>query len=188
MLITLGFPIQAQQIQNSSEHLSFKGVPIDGTLSQYVAKMKKAGFVLTGTDKGIAMMKGEFAGYKDCMIGISTLQQQDLVNKIVVVFSERNDWSSLSNNYFSLKNLLTEKYGTPEYSIEKFQSYEPKSDGAKMTSVQLGECEYNSVFDTDKGSIELSIKNNSVTSCYVALAYFDRINSDVMKSTALDDL
>ena len=34
--------------QDKSEHLSFKGVPIDGTLNEYVAKMKAAGFRTLG--------------------------------------------------------------------------------------------------------------------------------------------
>ncbi len=50
----------------SSEHLKFKGVPIDGTLSEYVSKMKQAGFQLIETDDGVAVLEGEFAGYKDC--------------------------------------------------------------------------------------------------------------------------
>lgn len=35
--------------QDKSEHLSFKGVPIDGTLNEYVSKMKAAGFSYLGT-------------------------------------------------------------------------------------------------------------------------------------------
>lgn len=165
MFFTFGFVLHAQENQSSSEHLSFKGIPIDGTLSQYVAKMKKAGFALTGTEKGFAVMKGEFAGYYDCSIVISTVQQQDIVNKIVVIFAERKDWSSLSNNYFSLKDLLVQKYGSPVYSIEKFQSYEPDSDGSKMIQVKLGACEYHSVFETEKGNIEVFIKKDDLSSC-----------------------
>lgn len=37
--------------QDKSEHLSFKGVPIDGTLNEYVAKMKAAGFSYLGTQE-----------------------------------------------------------------------------------------------------------------------------------------
>ena len=39
----------------SSEHLKFKGVPIDGTLSEYVLKMKQAGFQLVETDDVISV-------------------------------------------------------------------------------------------------------------------------------------
>jgi hypothetical protein len=47
----------------TSEHLSFKGVPIDGTLNEYVSKMKNSGFTLIGIEDGVAMLKGDFAAY-----------------------------------------------------------------------------------------------------------------------------
>ena len=41
----LAFTIVATAFaQEESEHLTFKGVPIDGTLNEYVTKMKQAGF------------------------------------------------------------------------------------------------------------------------------------------------
>ena len=50
-----------------SEHLTFKGVPIDGTLTEFVTKMKTAGFTHLGTQDGMAALQGDFAGYKNCM-------------------------------------------------------------------------------------------------------------------------
>ena len=43
---------------HAQEHLTFKGVPIDGTLDVYVEKMKKAGFSYIGNDDGIALLQG----------------------------------------------------------------------------------------------------------------------------------
>ena len=34
----------AQVKQDTSQHLAFKGVPIDGTIDNYVSKMKQNGF------------------------------------------------------------------------------------------------------------------------------------------------
>ncbi|GHT68740.1 hypothetical protein AGMMS50239_34440 [Bacteroidia bacterium] len=172
-----------------SEHLTFKGVPIDGTLNEYVSKMKQSGFTLIGTEDGVAMLKGDFAAYKDCIVGVATLKQKDLVSKITVIFPERNTWSMLSSNYFSLKEMLTEKYGEPSEVVETFDTYsEPKDDGGKMDAVKFDNCKYYSIFETEKGSIELSISHNSVMSCYVILAYFDKINGDIIKAKAIDDL
>ncbi len=178
----------AQTKSDSSKHLSFNGVPIDGTLSEYVSKMKKNGFTHKGTIEGVAILEGEFASYKSCIVGVSTLKQKDLVNKIGVKFPNRDTWSSLSSNYFNLKELLTEKYGKPSESIEEFQTYTPESDGAKITQVELGACKYYTVFETEKGSIELTIEHDGISVCYVKLAYFDKINSEVVKKQALDDL
>ncbi|MDR3047693.1 MAG: hypothetical protein LBU51_08825 [Bacteroidales bacterium] len=171
-----------------SEHLAFKGVPIDVTLNEYVSKMKQSGFTLISTEDGVAMLKGDFAAYKDCVVGVATLKQKDLVSKITVIFPERNTWSLLSSNYFSLKEMLTEKYGNPSEVVEKFDTYsEPKDDGSKMTYLKLDQCKYYSIYETDKGSIELSIKQMDMR-CLVMLAYYDKINGEIIKSKAMDDL
>jgi hypothetical protein len=175
----------------TSEHLSFKGVPIDGTLNEYVSKMKQSGFTNLSTENGTALLSGDFAGYKDCIVGVSTLKQKDLVYKIGILFPEKDIWSTLSGNYFDLKQMLTEKYGKPSDVLEKFDvpSYsQPKDDNAKMYEVQFDRCKYYSIWQTDKGDIQLSIDHNSVISCFVKLTYFDKINSDIIKAKAKDDL
>lgn len=90
----------------TSEHLIFKGVPIDGTLSEYVSKMEEAGFTKIEIDDGLAMLQGDFASYKDCIIGVATLDKKDLVSKISIIFPESSKWSTLSSNYYYLKELI----------------------------------------------------------------------------------
>lgn len=173
----------------TSDHLTFKGVPIDGTLSEYVSKMTQNGFTHLGTEDGMAKLNGDFAGYKDCHVGVSTLKQKDLVYKIGVLFPEKDTWSRLSTNYFDLKEMLTEKYGKPSDVIEKFDSYsQPRDDEDRMYKVESDNCKYSSIWQTDKGEIQLSIDHNRVTSCFVNLAYFDKINGDKIKAKAKDDL
>lgn len=186
VIVLTGF---AQVKQDTSQHLTFKGVPLDGTLDQYVLKMKQNGFKHISTTDGIAMLQGDFAGYKDCYVGVSTLKQKDLVHKIGVLFPEKETWSTLSGNYFDLKQMLTEKYGKPTDVVEKFDTRtEPRDDRSKMYEVQFDRCKYYSIWETDKGEIQLTIDHNSVTSCFVKLAYFDKINSATVKKQAIDDL
>lgn len=175
----------------TSDHLTFKGVPIDGTLEEYVSKMKKGGFSHLGTEDETALLNGDFAGYKNCYVGVSTLKQKDLVYKIAVIFPDKDTWSTLSNNYFDLKKMLTEKYGKPSEVVEKFDvpSYsQPRDDQDKMYKVKFDNCKYYSIWETDKGEIQLSIDHNGVTNCFVKLAYFDKINSKKIKEKAIDDL
>ncbi len=176
------------QSTDSSKHLTFKGVPINGTLAEYVSKMKSSGFRHISTTDGVSILEGDFAGYKNCTVGVSTLKQKDLVSKIAVMFPDCDNWSSLSSNYFNLKELLTEKYGTPSKSIEEFQSSTPNTDATKMSYVRLGRCKYITTFETGKGVIQLSIENDDVTRCFIKLIYFDKINSEAIKKQALDDL
>ena len=189
LLLTITVVIaSAQTKSDSSKHLSFKGVPIDGTLDEYISKIKKGEFEHKGTKDGVAFLNGEFASYKNCVVAVSTMKQKDLVSKIGVMFAERETWSALSGNYFNLKELLTEKYGAPSESIEEFQNYTPEDDGSKFTQVQLGSCKYYSTYETEKGTIQLSIEHADITKCFVKLMYFDKINSEVVKKQALDDL
>jgi len=178
----------AQAQADSSKHLSFKGVPIDGTLAEYVSKMKATGFTHKGTKDGAAILEGDFASYKGCFVAVSTLKQKDLVSKIVVIFPDRDTWASLSSNYFNLKELLTEKYSKPSESQEEFQSHTPKTDGSKIIGVKLDECKYVTTFETDKGTIQLAIDHDGLIRCFVKLIYLDKINSEAVKKQALDDL
>lgn len=173
----------------TSEHLTFKGVPIDGTLAGYVAKMKQNGFTHISSESGLALLKGDFAGYKECIVGVSTLKDIDLVYKVAVLFPDKPTWSTLSGNYFDLKQMLIEKYGEPLAATEEFQSaVQPEDDNSKMHQVKFDRCKYYSVWQTDKGEIQLMISHNDVSSCYVTLAYFDNINSDKIRKNAKDDL
>jgi len=172
---------------DSSKHLSFKGVPIDGTLNDYVSKMQNNGFVQIKSEEGAALLKGDFASYKNCIVGVTTLKQKDLVSKITVKFPDCDDWSSLSSNYFNLKEMLTEKYGNFSDCVEKFQSRTPDDDLSKMLQVKLDACKYHTIYNTEKGTIQLSIENKSGR-CFVKLAYVDKLNSDNIKKKALDDL
>lgn len=183
------FTIVSHAQSQTSKHLIFKGVPIDGTLNEYVTKMKQNGFTHLGTENGTAVLKGDFAGYKDCSVGVSILKQKDLVHKIAVIFPDKETWSTLSGNYYDLKQMLTEKYGEPSESLEKFNtSLEPKDDFYKMHNVKMDNCKYYSGFQTEKGTIELSIEHDGAAQCFVRLAYFDKINSDIIKTKAKDDL
>jgi hypothetical protein len=179
----------AQVKQDTSKHLVFKGVPIDGTLDEFILKMKKIGFTHTGSEDGVAILKGDFASYKSCVVGVSTLKTKDLVSKIVVIFPDSDSWSSLYGNYFDLKEMLIEKYGNFSDSNETFQSHlQPESDLLKMSYVKSDKCKYYTTYKTEKGSIHLSIGHNQLLQCFVSLVYFDKINSETIKRQALDDL
>jgi hypothetical protein len=170
-----------------SEHLTFKGIPIDGTLSMFVSKLKQNGFTYLQTEDGVAMLKGEFASYSGSIVGVATSKGKDLVSKITVIFPTQDNWALLSSNYFNLKELLSEKYGEPAESIEEFSSHEPEDDGTKMIQVHLDACKYFTSFKTDKGDIQLSIRGD-ISNAFVMLAYYDKINSEIIRNKAKGDL
>ena len=179
---------QAQVGAESSAHLNFKGVPIDGTLREYTLKMEKKGFTLVDTEDGASLLEGDFASYKHCMIGVATLKQKNLVSKITVMFPESDTWSSLSSNYYSLQEMLTAKYGQPSGYVETFEGPAPGDDNSRMHEVKSDRCKYYTTYETEKGTIQLSIEHNGASSCFVLLTYHDKINRDIIRAKAMDDL
>lgn len=177
-------------IAQSQQHLSFKGVPIDGTLKEYTNAMIKAGFHFEGTEDGISILSGDFAGFKDCIIGVSTLKNCNVVSHIAVLFPEKETWSSLLDDYEQLKTMLTKKYGKPERKREKFTGYVGDFDnGLVMYALRDGEYEWYTVFSTELGNIELSIvEGTRYLTGMVRLSYFDKVNSEKVLNSAMDDL
>lgn len=188
-LLIILFAVMGVVMSHAQEHLTFKGVPIDGTLDEYVANMKKAGFTYIGEEDGIALLQGDFAGFRNCMIGVVTLKSIDIVNRISVLFDIREDWGSLYGNYSSLKDLLTKKYGKREECVEKFEGYsQPDDDNDRMHQVFMDRCKYFTIWQTDKGRIELDIIKGDYRGGRVRLSYWDKLNTDSVEEKALEDL
>lgn len=191
IILILFIPAFAQD----SEHLKFKGVPIDGTLDDYVAKMNQAGFTLVESDNGTALLEGDFAGYKNCTIGIQTMEKQDIVHQVAVVLSSDNKWGELVSRYDRLKSMLTEKYGKPKECVEKFYNVkiEDKEEINRVMNdmvtfyFNMNDYSWNSVYEMSNGSIYLGIENHGINN-YVILRYIDAINSEKFNDAAMEDL
>lgn len=174
----------------AQQHLSFKGVPIDGTLKSYTDAMVKAGFYYKLTQDGTALLTGDFAGYKGCTVGVSTLKNLDVVSRIAVLFPNKDTWSAVLGNYEHLKAMLTEKYGTPSDSQEKFTGYIGDYDNyLVMHALKDGEYVWYTTFTTELGDIELAIMSGTeYDTAMVRLAYYDKANSEKVRNAAMDDL
>lgn len=174
----------------AQQHLSFKGVPINGTLKEYTDAMMKAGFHYEGTQDGISLLTGDFAGHKGCIIGVSTLKSCDVVSHIAVIFPNKDTWSAVLSDYETLKSMLTEKYGYPSDSKEKFTDYVGDySNVLVMIALKEDKYEWYTTFSTELGDIELSIiKRTKYNTAAVRLSYYDKANSDKVRQSAMDDL
>lgn len=174
--------------QEASNHLKFKGIPIDGSISEFTSKMKAKGFEYIGTEDGMAVFTGEFAGYKQCYIIAKSLKSTNKVSQVAVAFGEYDTWSRLYNTYATLKRMLTQKYGSPTEEIEKFESsIEPTDDNDKLYEVQFNRCKYISLWEIENGNIELSI-DHAKLDCIVKLIYIDKANHNDVYNSAIDDL
>ncbi|MBO4570887.1 MAG: hypothetical protein J5699_03040 [Bacteroidales bacterium] len=87
----------------ASSPLSFKGIPISGSLSSFGSQLVKAGFRSAGN----GTYTGDFAGYRGCTVTPSGNPVQD----VRVDFPVISDWDALEKAYDSLQASLTQKYG-----------------------------------------------------------------------------
>ncbi len=174
-------------IYAQNEHLKFKGVPIDGTRNEFVQKMKTAGFTYDREEEDVVYMKGDFAGMKGCMIGVTTLKSRDLVCKVSVSSSIMDTWASLETQYQSLKNMLSQKYEKPTEVKEIFDSSYKLDNNDKMYELSSDRGEYCSVFKLENGYIYLSISAIRMKGA-VVLTYVDRINGVIIQQDAINDL
>lgn len=195
--------------QNSSSHLTFKGVPIDGTLTEFADKLVKKGFSYPNTlpkeyeDKirnagwgGLldlakladeesnsnAHLKGTFAGYSSCDIFINTLWSADIVNSVVVEFPYRADWVDLIANYTNLKEMLTEKYGAPQQCEEHIPGTKERYFD-RANAFEEGTGAWFAQYDLSNGKIILYLKTS-----HIELHYIDAKNTSLQRSKAIDDL
>lgn len=175
--------------QSNSEHLSFKGVPIDGTLNEYVAKMITAGFKYIGEQDDSAILQGDFAGFKNCTVGVSTLKAVNVVSTIGVMFPACEEWSSLEQDYELLRSMLSQKYGEPTEVVERFQGRTtPDTNNEKLHELLMDRCTWYTTYETTKGDIQLSLQKGDYGKYFVLLQYYDKINTDIVRSAAMDDL
>lgn len=183
LLVLLTAALSAQ-----SEHLAFKGVPIDGSAKAFAAQLQSKGFESIKTSDGKLALRGSFCGHPNCQVLVNTAEDEDVVSTVCVLFEREITWYALSNNYDTLKNMLTEKYGDPVDKKEMFVNLYSEEDFLKITRLQSNDCEWRSVFETGVGQIVLSIEYRLEYGSCVKLEYRDRINGMKIRAAAIDDL
>ncbi len=171
------------------KHLTFKGIPIDGTPTEFARELSSNGFTYSYEHDGILWYKGFFAGYNGCEIAIKS--SNNLVYEIVVIFPKDYSWGHLYSTYSSLKDMLTMKYGEPTSVTEEFVNtpiyMDMSDDNDRFSEVKDNHCRYYASFTSTKdgiGSIHLEIKSSGC----VGLHYTDLINSVSKEFSAIGDL
>ncbi len=180
--------LSAQEV----EHLKFKGVPIDGTLDEFIERLEGVGFSRITVANGVGILTGSFAGKHGCMLVTSSLNNRDLIYGVTILFPEKETWSSLLFEYDELKLMLTQKYGDPvaeeEYFNDDFVAREDTSDRLKLLALRNGECSFRIKFESPQGIIGLTLAYVEMVGYCVTLVYADNMNSSLALSSAIDDL
>ena len=173
--------------QSSSEHLTFKGIPIEGSMTEFCQKLKAKGFTSIGSENNLALFIGDFTG-RNATIGVTATDDGKNVFAVVVFFDPSGEWNTLVNTYDYYKNLYTRKYGEPTISKENNPA-RSDSNTALMAQVHEGTVVYGSAWEVAGGDIQLSIEMTSgVYEGIVMIRYRDSQNVEAKIKNDLDDI
>ena len=124
----------------AQEHLSFKGIPIEGSMTEFCQKLKSKGFTSIGRENNITLFSGDFTG-RQATVGVTATDDGKNVFAVVVLFDPSGEWNTLVNTYDYYKDLYTRKYGKPTISKENNPAH-LDSNTALMAEVHQGTVVY----------------------------------------------
>ena len=171
----------------AQEHLSFKGIPIEGSMTAFCQKLKAKGFTSIGSENNLTLFTGDFTG-RNATVGVTATDDGKDVFAVVVLFDPSGEWNALVNTYDYYKDLYTRKYGKPSISKEKNPALSD-SNTALMAEVHQGTVVYGSAWEVTGGDIQLSIeKSSGVYEGMVMIRYRDSQNIEAKIQNDLDDI
>lgn len=182
-LITLCFALNSF----AEEHLTFKGIPIEGSMTSFCQKLKSKGLKQVGTDNNATFFVGDFTG-RNATIGVRATDDGKNVFSVVVLFDPSEEWNTLVDTYDYYKELYTRKYGEPKASVEKNPTHSD-SNNSKMYELYQGTVTWASVWEVTGGDIEISIeKSEEVYTGMVLIRYRDKQNVENKIQNDLDEI
>lgn len=155
------------------KHLEFKGIPIDGQLTEFVEKLKNEGYTLVQQEWFVAQLEGKFAN-KDCNIYVLATPKTNIVESVVVHLPQSTSWQTIQSDYYSYKEIFTNKYGAPYDSYEFFSNPYNEGDGYEMQAIREEKCHYISFWGVPEGTIYVQISGYE----QITFTYEDKINSE----------
>ncbi|MDE6264974.1 MAG: hypothetical protein K2M11_07500 [Paramuribaculum sp.] len=168
----------------AQEHLTFKGIPIEGSMKEFCKKLERKGIKQSGTNSKVTILYGDFAG-KLANISVSSMDSGKAIQSVGVWFTSSDKWSNLAKDYEYYKKLYSKKYGNPSESRE-IKPDTIENNDALMQALYNGQISYFSKWQLSGGTIELSIiKSNSLKYGRIGISY---TLVDALEAKIHDDL
>ena len=172
----------------AQEHLSFKGIPLEGSMTSFCKKLQAKGLTKIGSDSNITFFVGDFTG-RQATIGVAATDDGQNVHSVAVFFDSSDDWKNLVSTYNYYKDLYTRKYGKPTANIENNPS-RSESNSMLMYELRQGTVTYASAWSVTGGTIELSIEKSNLSygDGMVLIKYRDALNIETKVQNDLNDI
>ncbi|MBP9018142.1 MAG: hypothetical protein BWZ11_00822 [Bacteroidetes bacterium ADurb.BinA395] len=159
----------------SQEHITFKGIPLKGTINSFAQELVKKGCTIKESKGNLIILKGEFVN-ETCEIILVGSKKTNTIWKVVAYLPEQTSWYSIKSDYNILKKQFQQKYGDGE-SYEFFSDPYYEGDGYEMQALRLEKCTYATYFKTETGTISLEISKFQ----QISISYEDKINVELKR-------
>lgn len=173
----------------AQEHLSFKGIPLEGRMDAFCKQLSTKGFKPIGYDNNQALFTGDFTG-RSAKVGVIAADDGENVYSVIVFFDASDEWKVLTNIYNYYKDLYTRKYGKPTTVVEKnsaTKSVNP-SDFEYMHGLISGTATWGSLWSVAGGEIEITIEKLNYTEGTVVIRYRDIQNEEAKILKHLEEI
>lgn len=171
--------ISAQQ----ADHFTFKGIPIDGSLSAFGNQLVVEGFTKVGTNA----YRGKFLR-NECLIALVG-DDDNMIWRVAAIFPATDTWSVLESSFNGYVDLYSEKYGRPTTIKKEFSTYIGDDPWFKMNAINNGECNYFAVWKLPQGSIEVRIvKTEKYLNGAIRIVYTDNANKESVRKSDLEEI
>ncbi len=158
-------------------HITFKGIPVDGTIKEFTVIMENNGFsFITESDRTLqAGFMGKFSG-EECIITAAFTPASKTVWSVSAHFPEDDSWYYLSTKYDRFKSLMEEKYGKPDTDFHFFSRPYKDMDGHELDALYEKKCHYHCSFKVDNGTVMLSLESVHYGKGNLCVSYEDNAN------------
>lgn len=151
---------------------TFRDIPIDGLLNEFVAKLKNQGFLVKKMTDETAFLSGKFAG-EDVQIKVESSNKT--VYSVEITYKNKTSWKSILTQYNEVRNMLNTKYGEPFATFQEFDSPHDQKLGSELNALREGKCHFKNTILTKEGNGMVFLEISPDVS--LVLKYLDLFNS-----------
>lgn len=170
----------------AQEHLSFKGIPIEGSMVAFCEELTAKGFTQIGSENNVTMFTGDFTS-RQATVLVSATDDGKFVHTVGVIFDESSKWNTLVNTYDYYKSLYIRKYGKPS-ACQEHNPSRSDSNIALMYELGQGTVTYASTWNVTGGTIRLSIEKFGISDGAITIIYRDAQNVETKIQKDLEDI
>ena len=165
-------------------HLSFKGIPIDGSMEAFSKGLVDAGY----RQAGGGVYVGFFAGVENA--AVVPVAFSGKVWKASVFLPALATWSGVKEQYRKFKDQFAWKYVVaPSVVKESLSMKYREGSGQEMWGFESGMSVYKTVFEFPDGQIVLYIAYDKASGgMRVCIDYIDRVNELLKEENDMKDL